>query len=249
MRQYCTNCGEPIDGGRFCPACGTPVEENNGQVFDEQPLSKQKTGGWVSPSKEIIQGPDGVYRWAYDLNMFTNPTILFTVFKVLGIGFGFMCVFVIGLDVMNGYFTLSEFLETAKVFLLIFVGLMILTVFSYCLYALFVLGGKYCVLFEMDEKGITHTQAPKQFKKAQVVALITGLTTNNLSTLGSSMIVGSRSSISSKWSNVRSVQFFPHRGVIKVNEPLSKNQVYVAKEDFEFVQDYITSHCVNATIK
>ena len=210
---------------------------------------KQNTRDWVSPSGEIIQGPDGVYRWAYDFHMFTNPTILFTIFKMLGIGFGFMCLFEICVDVFGGGFDLSAFLETAKVFLILFAGILILSAISYFLYALIALGGKYCVLFEMDEKGITHTQAPKQFQKAQVMALIAGPTANNLSTLGNAMIVGSRSSMSSDWSKVRSVQCLPRRGVIKVNELLNKNQVYVSEEDFEFVRDYIVSHCVNAKIK
>jgi hypothetical protein len=30
---------------------------------------------------------------------------------------------------------------------------------------------------------------------------------------------------------------------IKVNEPLSKNQVYVEKEDFDFVYNYILARC------
>lgn len=210
---------------------------------------KQNTSGWVSPSGEIIQGPDGVYRWAYDFNMLTNPTILFTVFKGVSISFGFMWVLEIGLAMFGGGFELSEFLGTTKVFLILFVGFMILFLISYWLYAVIALGGKYCVLFEMDEKGITHTQAPKQFKKAQVMALITGLTATNLSTLGNALIVGSRSAISSDWSKVRSVQCLPRRGVIKVNELLNKNQVYASKEDFEFVRDFIVSHCVNAKIK
>ena len=210
---------------------------------------KQNTSGWVSPSGEIIQGPDGVYRWAYDFNMLTNPTILFTVFKGVSIGFGFMWVFETVLAVFGDGFELSEFLGITKVFLILFVGFTILFVISYWLYALIALGGKYCVLFEMDEKGITHTQAPRQFKKAQILALINGLTATNLSALGNAMIVGSRSSMSSDWSKVRSVQCLPRRGVIKVNELLSKNQVYVSEEDFEFVRDYIVSHCVNARIK
>ena len=190
-----------------------------------------------------------MYRWAYDFNMLTNPTILFTVFKGVSIGFGFMWVFEIGFAVFGDDFELSEFLGTTKVFLILFVGFMILFVISYWLYALIALGGKSCVLFEMDEKGITHTQAPRQFKKAQIMSLINGLTATNLSALGNAMIVGSRSSMSSDWSKVRSVQCFPRRGVIKVNELLNKNQVYVSEEDFEFVRDYIVSHCVNAKIK
>lgn len=249
MSRFCTNCGAQIEDGKFCSACGAPVDGTGEQIPQEQPRTEQNTSGWVSPSGEIIQGPDGVYRWAYDFNMLTNPTILFTIFKVLGIGVGFMWIFEIGLNLFDDGFELSELLGTTKVLLILFVGAVILTVISYWLYALIALGGRYCVLFEMDEKGITHTQAPKQFKKAQVMALIVGLTATNLSTLGNAMVVGSRTAIASDWSKVRSVQCLPRRGVIKVNELLNKNQVYASEEDFEFVQDYIISHCVNAKIK
>ena len=249
MSSFCKNCGEQIEGGKFCTACGAPVDGSSGQITNEQPRAEQSMSGRVSPSGEIIQGPDGVFRWAYDFNMLTNPTILFTIFKVIGISFGLVWVFEVGINIFADGFDFSELLGITKGFFIIFVGIMILIAISYWLYALIALGGKYCVLFEMNEKGITHTQAPKQFKKAQVVALITGLTANNLSTLGNALIVGSRSSISSEWSKVRSVQCFPGRGVIKVNELLNKNQVYTSKEDFEFVRDYILSHCVNAKIK
>lgn len=191
---------------------------------------EQNTSGGVSPSGEIMQGPDGVYRWAYDVDLFANPTILFTIIKVIGICFGFMWLLEVVPAMFEDCFALSELLETTKIFLLLFAGMMILTVISYWLYARIAFGGKYCVLFEMDEKGITHTQAPKQFKKAQVMALIAGLTANNLSTLGNALVVGSRSSLSSDWDNVRNVQCFHQRSVIKVNEPGKKNQVYASKE-------------------
>lgn len=35
--------------------------------------------------------------------------------------------------------------------------------------------------------------------------------------------------------------------VIKVNEPLMKNQVYVEPSDYDFAFGYIVSHCPNAT--
>lgn len=249
MSRYCANCGEQIEEGMFCPSCGAPVDNHNEQVMDEEIHVQQNTSNWVSPSGEIVQGRDGVYRWAYDFHMLTNPTILYTMFKVIGISAGIMWMILIVINVLGGDFELSDFLDTTKVFLIILAGLMVLTVISYLLYALVAFGGKYCVLFEMDEKGITHTQAPKQFEKAQIAALISGLTANNLSTLGNAMLVSNRASMSSEWKRVRSVQCIPHRGVIKVNELLGKNQVYVSEEDYAFVRDYIISHCVNAEIK
>lgn len=244
MSRFCGNCGEQVEGGKFCPSCGAPLDS-----ADEQPQKENNTSYQASPSGEIVKGPDGVYRWAYDFNMFTNPTILFTIFKVVGISFGCVWFFVVGLDVFGGYFDFSDFLNTTKVFLILIAGMMILTTICYILYSLIVLGGKYCVLFEMDEKGITHTQAPKQFEKAKVVALINGLTANNLSSLGNAFIVSSRSSISSEWKKVRTLQRLPGKGVIKVNGLFNNNQVYTSEEDFEFVWDYIVSHCANAKIK
>ena len=40
---FCTNCGEPVESGKFCPKCGTPVGESNaaapvGQASDQPPV-------------------------------------------------------------------------------------------------------------------------------------------------------------------------------------------------------------------
>lgn len=92
---------------------------------------EQNTSGGVSPSGEIMQGPDGVYRWAYDVDLFANPTILFTIIKVIGICFGFMWLLEVIPAMFEDCFALSELLETTKIFLLLFAGMMILTVISY----------------------------------------------------------------------------------------------------------------------
>ena len=47
------------------------------------------------------------------------------------------------------------------------------------------------------------------------------------------------------FSRVRRLKAFPRRGLIKVNAPFSRNQVYAAPEDFAFVREYIESHCNN----
>ena len=48
---------------------------------------------------------------------------------------------------------------------------------------------------------------------------------------------------------VRKVRLYPRRCTIKLTEGLSHNQVYAAKEDFDFVRDYIVSRCTNAKIR
>ena len=46
------------------------------------------SGHGVQASENIRPCPDGVYRWTYEFDMLRNPTIMFSVWKVLGIAFG-----------------------------------------------------------------------------------------------------------------------------------------------------------------
>ena len=89
-----------------------------------------------------------------------NPTLYFTVLKVLTIGALCCTLFVIATSI--GSEGLGAFIEGAKVFgvgMAIFVPL---TLLSYLILAA-QYGWKYIVLFEMDENGIIHQQQDKQF--------------------------------------------------------------------------------------
>ena len=202
----------------------------------------------------IIQDNDGVYRWVYEFNLYKNPTILFTVLKIL-IG-----IVVIGLvimlacmipDLMRGYAGSNDVLETLRfggLFVLLFV---VLTVVGYLVYAL-MHGGKYCVVFAMDDEGIMHKQLPRQYEKAQIIGVLNvlaGLAGGNVTQIGVGLVTSTRDSLSSSFQSVRSVKGSRALRVIKVNEPLAKNQVYVEPEDYDFVFGFIRDHCPNARIK
>ena len=47
----------------------------------------------------------------------------------------------------------------------------------------------------------------------------------------------------SEFAKVKKVKAYPNKNLIKVNGVLDHNQVYVLKEDFEFVEKYIISRC------
>ncbi|MDO5118104.1 MAG: hypothetical protein Q4D34_06420 [Eggerthellaceae bacterium] len=202
----------------------------------------------------IVQDENGVYRWVYEFNLYKNPTILFTVMKILVgiivIGLVIMLAFMVP-DLAKGYADSGDVAETLTfggIFIALFI---VLTVVGYLVYAI-MQGGKYCVVFTMDEEGITHKQLPRQYKKAQIVGalnVLAGLAGGNVTQAGIGLITSTRDSISSEFASVRSVKGSRALRVIKVNEPLAKNQVYVEADDYDFVFGFIRDHCPNARIK
>ncbi len=192
--------------------------------------------------KDIQLCADGKYRWVYELNMLTNPIIFWTVLKVLGGVWLFLYVFML----IFGDF--ATFWEAFRIFAYVMAGIVALSLMGYLVVAA-MYKGKYVVLFEMDEDGISHTQMPRQYKKAQVLSAFTvlaGLASGKPSTVGAGILAATKNSSTSVFENVRKVKARRRLHVIKVNQLLNKNQVYVPDEDFDFVYDFIKSRCPHA---
>lgn len=191
--------------------------------------------------QKIQQGKDGIYRWVYELNLYTNPTIFLLVSKIfLGIGLAIF-LFVGGLEILEDGFNGERLLNSAVMFAGFTVGMLILGGVGYLVYA-FIMGGKYCVLFEMDERGVKHTQLPHQVKKAQVIgmmAVMTGAATGNFTAMGSGLLAAARTSLYSEFCKVKSMEVLRNRNLIKLNEFGKYNQIYVDDENFVFVMNFI----------
>ncbi len=189
---------------------------------------------------------EGVYRWTYEVNMWTNPTILITLLKIVAFGASVPILLVTILALIED--GLGQALEA-------FLGVLgpvsllmgILLILAYLLVAI-INGGKYWLVFEMDEKGVRHIQMQKQFKKAQVLGMITGLAGRTPTTIGIGLLAASKKSSYSQFSKVKSIRAKKSRQVIYVNESLERNQIYVAAEDFDEVLDYLVSHCKKASL-
>lgn len=189
---------------------------------------------------------DGKYRWIYELNMYKNPSIIFVVFKIFGYIFLIAWAIMIIADLFRGE-GWDMFWDNTKMMLIFCAVFSVLTILAYLLVAASY-GGKYIVLFEMDEKGVLHRQIKSQVKKAQVMGWLTvlaGVRAGNLTTVGVGLNSATKTSSYSSFDHVRNVKAYRSRNLIKVNELLEKNQVYATDEDFDFVYDYIRSHCPN----
>jgi hypothetical protein len=195
--------------------------------------------------------PDGKYRWVYEVPMLKNPTILFDVYKVLGISFGIVWLFNVlliscedGLNLQNLWSFTSGFLILMLVFLVIGYVAYFIVAWSY--------GWKYIVLFTLDEKEVVHQMMPRQMEKAKVLGALTALVgsvAGKPGVMGAGVLAASRSTSTSVLANV--ARLVPRRRLhlIKVNQLLNKNRVFVPDEDFDFVYNFLCQHCPKAKKK
>ena len=79
--------------------------------------------------------PDGNYRWVYEVKMLTNPTILFGVYKVLGIGFGVVWLFMLLINGCEGNLTLGSIWEFSYGFLVLMAVFVVIGIVAYFIVA------------------------------------------------------------------------------------------------------------------
>ena len=191
----------------------------------------------------VTRGEDGKYRWIYSVNLLKTPVIFWLIWRifffiVLGI-FAMIILF----DTKWGFAGLVNNLKILGYFL---IGMTAVIGLSYLIYAA-IMGGKYIVEFEMDEKSITHRQIASQAKKAKALgraALIAGVASGKPGTVAAG-IGASQTAMTSEFAKVKRVKANQRFHLIKVNATLDHNQIYVPDEDFDFVHNFILSHCPN----
>ena len=179
--------------------------------------------------------------------MWKNPIILLTVMKVMALVVSVLGLINATLAVFEN--SLTEGIKVLGGFLLFGLGgMLLLSTFAYLIIG-FIYGGRYCVLFEMNDRGVNHIQMQKQYKKAQVLSLLTTLAAvaaKNVSAAGAGVLAGSTQSIYSEFSTVRKLVPLRRNNCIKVNSLLVKNQIYATPEQFDFIWTYIAQRCPQA---
>lgn len=224
--MICKECGADLStDSKFCESCGDSITESSKQTSCEN---------------------DGknVKRWVYQLNLWQNPTIIITVFKVLALAALAPGLLVLVLGVVEGDGLLMALTQFVKIYGGILLVLFLLMIPAYVLVSV-INGGKYYVIFEMDPLGVRHTQLQKQYDKSQALGLITALAgalAGSPATMGAGLLAASKKSTYSRFKNVRSVTVHQRRRVIYLTtKDLVHNQIYTEKEDFQSVLDYVLS--------
>lgn len=206
------------------------------------PASRQLMARGVRAGGSIVYCSDGTYRWVYELNLLKNPTIFVLVWKIFF--FIFLGIFALILipDAIHG--RTGQLLDNLKFLAYFLIGMTAVVGLGYLVYAA-IMGWKYCVMFEMDERGVNHRQMPHQAEKAKLLSELTvlaGLASGRLSVAGAGLNAA-RTEMYTEFQRVRKVRAYPRRNLIKVSTHLEHNQVYAEDADFEFVKSYILAHC------
>lgn len=228
-------------------ARGTEPSRNHARKDDPEAALRQSTRR-VRPG--VMAGNDGVLRWVFEMNMWKNPTLVITIWKVFLLASLAPTVLVLVLGVVEGEdvgAAFMRFLTVGGIAAGVVTGLMLV---AYPLVA-WLNGGKYCVIFEMDDRGVRHIQMNRQFDRNRTLAMVTalaGAVAGDARTAGAGLLAGSRKSLYSDFQKVRRVVVNETRSVIYVNETLTRNQVYAAPADFAFVRDFILRHAPKARV-
>ena len=201
-------------------------------------------------SDNITMCNDGKYRWVYELNMYKSTAIIKEVWRAMAIAAVIVLGFLFVINIMDN--DLMETLQFVGQAACILIGiLLVLSVVGYLIFS-YMIGGKYCVVFEMDESGINHRQHEKHVKKVQLLGAITAMTGaagGSLGTAGTGVLAATRTSMYTGFEDVKELEILPKEHLIRLNETLNRNQVYAENEDFAFVADYIKARCRNAKVK
>jgi len=230
----------------FCEHCGANLDVENGKSS----TAAVKAGVEATSQGELMRDDDGVWRWTYELSLWRNPTVLITLSKVILLAALLPVLVTGGITLFES--GLLEALRVMGLVLVYMLGILFVLLFLAYVAVALIQGGKYCVVFEMDDRGVKHTQMQKSFSKNQVLAMLTvlaGAAAGNPQAAGAGLLSGARRSSYSKFSKVKSLVLRPRWSVIYVNESLNRNQIYAPAELYETIQQHILSRCPKAKVQ
>ncbi|MBQ7604835.1 MAG: hypothetical protein IJU75_07745 [Clostridia bacterium] len=209
---------------------------------------ENKVIGDEKATENVRLCPDGVYRWTYEFDMLKNPTILFTVWKVLGVSCGILVLFWLVIGLIDGSIrSAGFFIGMGKTVLFVLAVMLVLGAVSYLILAA-VYGRKYQVLFELTDGYVRHIQMPRQYGRAEAIGLLTalsGVVSGRPGVAGIGMN-SARSVMETRLGTVTSIKSKRKRNTVFLNSGLERNQVYASDADFDFVENFLRTRCAGA---
>lgn len=199
------------------------------------------------PTARIQLCPDGKYRWSYEVNLWKNPSIFLDLMKVFGvIMLGMWLLVAIIVPLFDGHLRWHRVVDTSATFIWVLIAVLVLCLIGYVISGL-VSGGRYAAFFIMDEETVTHQRMQKEVKRTQVIAAINMMIDADSS--APAILAAAQSPFITPFKRVRKIKAIRRRHLIKVDELLTKNRIYVEDpEDYEFVLRYISERCPKAKI-
>ena len=172
--------------------------------------------------------------------------MLYTALKAMSAAtaaFGLLVCFVrMGMDgFAAGIDFLWRYLLISAIVILLLMGL---TYLILCL----LYKGKYTMLFEMDEAGVLHTEASEQRKKSKKLCAAAAIVGSVAGYPGAMGLVATGRSFYSRFAEVKAVKAARKQNLIRVSGGFVRNKIYAAPEQFDFVWEYIVSHCPKGKI-
>ncbi|WP_031548102.1 zinc ribbon domain-containing protein [Oribacterium sp. FC2011] len=250
--------GNPYMGNQYM---GGSQGQYTGMPSGNPSMGNQYSGNPAAPTGEpvLVQDPslpegifrdsNGAFHWQYELNMITNPVILFMIIKIFfGVCLGVGLMLSLMMLIVDG-----DFEDAFRNFLIVTFGIggfmIVLGIIAYYIIVA-IKGGKYTVVHTMDETSVQHLQTPAerdQSQKMKTLLFVMGMLSDSPSAVGLSM--GARDEMESEYKDVKKVIASRRQDLIKVNNVLQHNHIYAYPHQYEFVFNYIASHCPNAKIK
>lgn len=187
---------------------------------------------------------DGVYRWVYVYDLWKNYTVILEIEKIFILTAMVIMIIqgLLGIREKGIVKRLISAAQEAGVILAVMTGLLLI---SYPIYGL-LSKGKYCVLFEMDDRSIMHTRMEKEVKREELVEWLWAaneILDSRLLSTGLSIATASEASMETVFADVRKVTVSRKGKTITLRCRITRNQVYVPDDEFEFIRDFILERC------
>ena len=188
----------------------------------------------------------GVYHWIYAMDMKKDKSILYLLIKIHGIIMASM-YFILVILIARGHGSIQDTFSLLKIFVPVFLAIVVICYFSYWLTSLG-MGGTYYMQYDMEEEGVrfsnTGKPAPKTEEVGKEMDMTDALSQNYGLNIPSAS--GGSNEMYSKFHEVRKITIDRKNHMIGLKHLVMYNMIYADEPYFEGIADYILKRCVNA---